>query len=123
MQGVGLSELIEKVKTDLLMPPKGKTKPFLFVDSVELELQIVIKKDANTGIEVDVIGIGGASLGADVGQENIQTIKVNLSPLFTKEEIREYHEAFRPNDVLPIINTAMQGTVKQGTEASAGEGF
>ncbi|HEY9660198.1 MAG TPA: trypco2 family protein [Allocoleopsis sp.] len=123
MQGIGLSELIEKVKTDLLTPPKGKNKPFLFVDSVELELQVVVKKDANTGIEVDVIGIGGASLGADVGQENIQTIKVNLSPLFTKEEIREYYEAFRPNDVLPMINTAMQGVVKQGTEAAAGEGF
>ena len=94
-QNIGLSELIEKVKTDLLTPPKEKTAPFLFVDSVELELQVVVKKEGEAGIEVDVIGFGGANFGGNVGKEQVQTVKITLSPLFTKEEIKEYYKALR----------------------------
>ena len=113
---IGLSELIEKVKADLLTPTKEKTAPFLFVDSVELELKVVIKKDANTGLEVDVIGIGGAKIGADVGQENVQTVKVTLSSLFSKEEIREYYKTLRPQDVLPSISQSIKGTIKNPSQ-------
>jgi len=111
-QSIGLAELIEKVKADLLTPPKDKTAPFLFIDSVELELQVIVKKDAKTGLKVDVIGIGGANLNADVGQHNIQTVKVSLSPLFTKEQIREFYQAFNPDDVLPTFNESVKATVK-----------
>lgn len=122
-QNIGLSELIEKVKTDLLTPPKEKTAPFLFVDSVELELQVVVKKEGEAGIEVDVIGFGGANFGGNVGKEQVQTVKITLSPLFTKEEIKEYYKAFRPNDVLPMITKGMDGGVKQGGDEEAGAGF
>ena len=95
-QNLGLSELIEKVKTDLLTSSRDKTVPFLFVESVELELQVVVKKDAKTGLEIDVIGIGGGKIGGDVGQENVQTVKVTLSSLYSKEELKIYFSDLSP---------------------------
>ncbi|NEO57797.1 MAG: hypothetical protein F6K54_34920 [Okeania sp. SIO3B5] len=87
-ESIGLAELIEKVKAELLNPAKNPR--FLFVDNVELELQVVVRKDAKTGLKIDVLGIGGAKVGADVEQRNIQRVKVSLSPVFTKEELKEY---------------------------------
>ena len=120
-QTIGLAELMEKVKADLLS--RTKENPFLFVDSVELELQVVLKKEGEAGLEVDVIGIGGTSLGGNVGQEQIQTVKVSLSPLFTKEELKEYYKAFLPDEFLPMVKTAMSGSVKHPGSGDAGAGF
>ena len=120
-QSIGLVELIEKVKADLLTRSKSDSAPFLFVDSVELQLQVVVKKDAKTGLKVDVIGIGGVEGGANVGQQNVQTVKVSLSPLFSKEEIKEYYKTFRPEDVLPSINQSMKGAIKAATTKKAAD--
>ena len=122
-QNIGLSELIEKVKADLLKSPQDKTAPFLFVDSVELELQVVIKKDANTGLEVDVIGIGGAKIGADVGQQNIQKVKVSLSPVFTKEEMREAFKNLKPEDYISSYNQSRKATIKNPSATEGRGGF
>lgn len=90
-QSIGLSELIEKVKADLLMPPKTETPPILYVESIDLELQVVFKKDGNTGVKVNVMGFGG-TVGSDIGHQNTQKIKVTLSSLISKEEVREYYK-------------------------------
>ncbi len=123
-QNIGLSELIEQVKAELLAPPqdkdKAKTAPFLFVESVELELQVTVKKEGKAGVKVDVLSIGGAELGSGSGQDKIQKIKVKLSPLFEKEEIKEYYKAFRPNKVLPSIKKSLDA-LKGDEESSQDE--
>ena len=123
-QNIGLSELIEQVKAELLAPPKdkdkAKTAPFLFVESVELELQVTVKKEGKAGVKVDVLSVGGAEVGGGVGQDKIQKIKVKLSPLFEKEEIKEYYKAFRPDDVLPSIKKSLD-VLKGDEEGSQAE--
>ena len=111
-QNVGLSELIEKVKAELLTLPKDKTAPFLFVDNVELELQVVVDKKANTGLEIKVVGIGGAKIGADVAQQDIQKVKVSLSPLFTKEEMKEAFKTFKPDDYIKSYIQSQEAIIK-----------
>ena len=103
-ESIGLAELIEKVKSELLTPPNSKEKsvPFLFIDNLELELQVVVKKDAKTGLKIDVLGLGGANIGGDVAQQNLQKVKVTLSPLLTKEEMKEHYKTLKPKSYLNL---------------------
>jgi len=111
-QSIDLAELIEKVKVELLTPPQDKSAPFLFVDNLELELQVMVKKDAKTGLKIDVIGIGGANIGGDVGQQNLQKVKVSLSPLFTKEEMKQYYKTLTPKSYFSSLEQSMKGSIK-----------
>ncbi|NEP80777.1 MAG: hypothetical protein F6K39_22955 [Okeania sp. SIO3B3] len=109
-ESIGLAELIEKVKAELLNYPKNPR--FLFVDNVELELQVVVRKDAKTGLKIDVLGIGGAKVGADVEQRNIQRVKVSLSPVFTKEELKEYCQKEVPEFYKSMFHESVGATIK-----------
>lgn len=44
---IGLAELINKVKQELLtaVPGQDKDAPILFLDSVELEVQVTVKRE------------------------------------------------------------------------------
>jgi hypothetical protein len=99
---IGLSELIDQVKADLLTPPKEQSPSFLYVESIELELQVAVQRDAKAGVKVDVVAIGGGEVGGGLGQSEIQKVKVKLSPLYTKEEMKQYFETFRPNEVVSV---------------------
>ena len=48
---IDLAEFIQQVKEDLLSvtPGKDKDAPFLFVESVELELQVTAKRTGKAG--------------------------------------------------------------------------
>ncbi len=123
-ESIGLAELIEQVKAELLASPtdqkKAKTAPFLFVESVELELQVTVKKEGKAGIKVDVLSVGGAEAGGGIGQDKIQKVKVKLSPLYDKEEIKQYYKDFKPDQVLPSINNSLKA-LKGEDEESADE--
>lgn len=52
-QPIGLAELIDQVKQDLLTPPaKGAEPPILFVETVELELRVAARKEGNAGVKI-----------------------------------------------------------------------
>ncbi|MEO0374646.1 MAG: trypco2 family protein [Cyanobacteria bacterium P01_A01_bin.17] len=114
VQSVGLAELIAKVKHDLLSTAPGgdRDTPLLFVDSVELELQVTVQHEASTGIKIDVVAIGGAEIGGDINQEKVHTIKVNMSPLFSKEQLVEWYKDLYPDKVLPTIKQNFDGLMK-----------
>ena len=123
-ESIELAEFIEQVKAELLASPtdqkKAKTAPFLFVESVELELQVTVKKEGKAGIKVDVLSVGGAEAGGGIGQDKIQKVKVKLSPLYDKEEIKQYYKDFKPAQVLPSINNSLKA-LKGEDEESADE--
>ncbi|NEO46506.1 MAG: hypothetical protein F6K55_21200, partial [Moorea sp. SIO4A3] len=96
---IGLAELIEQVKGELLTPAQDPTAPFLFVESVELELQVTFKKEGKAGIKMNVLSVGGAEAGGGVGQDQIQKVKVKLSPLYSKEEMKRYGKELHPDTV------------------------
>lgn len=107
-KSIGLSELIEKVKAELLSPPdKNKEVPFLFVESVELELQVTVKRDAKTGVKVDVLSIGGGEIGGGLGQDKVQKVKVKLSPLFDKHEVIDFYETLHPGDRFNLVKQSL----------------
>lgn len=115
---IGLSELIDKVKQDLLFQAsqkpngKGDIPPILFVDSVELELQVTVKREGNAGVKIDVLSVGGGQAGGAVAQEKVHTVKVTLSPLFEKEQLVAWYKDIHSGEVAPAVNASMEALIK-----------
>ena len=81
---IGLSELIDQVKRELLStsPDKEQELPLLCVDSIELELQVTVKKEGRTGFKIYVLELGGGA-----SRDDVQKVKVKLSSLFTRKQL------------------------------------
>lgn len=125
-ESIGLAEFIEQVKQDLLSVAPGKEKeaPFLFVESVELELQVTVKKTGKTGakgsIKIEVLGSGGeigVDAGGEVGRDDVQKVKIKLSPLFDKEYLIKTYKDLYPEQVMPALNKSMEAFVKGDEES------
>lgn len=123
-QPIGLSELIDQVKQELLTPPdKGGDPPVFFVDSVELELQVTAKREGSAGIKIDVVAIGGGEAGGNLSHEKTHTVKVTLSPLFEKAQLVEWYKDLHGEQVLPAIARSLDTLTKGGVEDDIAERF
>ena len=116
-QPIGLSELIDQVKQELLTPPdKDGEPPVFFVDSVELELQVTAKREGNAGVKIDVVSIGGGEAGGALRQEKTHTVKVTLSPLFEKAKLVEWFKDVRGDQVMPTVARSLDALMKGNDE-------
>jgi hypothetical protein len=124
-ESIGLAEFIEQVKQDLLSVAPGKEKeaPFLFVESVELELQVTVKRTVKTGakgsLKIDVLGSGGEiglEGGGDVGRDHVQKVKIKLSPLFDKERLMEFYQTLHSEQVPTTVKKSLLGLLKGNDE-------
>lgn len=81
---IGLAELIDQVKRELLSPAprEADPAPLFAVDEIVLELAVSVTREAEAGINIQVLSIGGGAARADV-----QTVRVTLRPLRTREEL------------------------------------
>lgn len=118
-QEVSLQALIEKVKDELLTPTGGPGYPIFFVDKVELELQVGVRYEAEAGLKISVLQIGGAEIGGAGSRERSHTIKVTLSPILSREEQRALLE--QDARLLEGVRRATQAALRKGREALAGE--
>jgi hypothetical protein len=80
---IGLAELIEQVKSDLLHTETDdqRTVPLFSVDTVELELQVTVRREGKGRLKIYVLELGGSS-----SRDDVQKLKVTLTPLLSKEE-------------------------------------
>lgn len=123
---ISLSELITKVKSDLLSQTglDNKNNPLLFLEEVEITAQVVAKREkgegGKAGLSLSVLGFG-ADAGVDtkttVASELTQTVTVKLSPLFGKAE---YVQRLSPEDKAKVLGTVQQGAVR-GRDDGMGE--
>jgi hypothetical protein len=127
---IGLAEFIQQVKQDLLSvaPGKDKEAPFLFVESVELELQVTVKRTGKAGgkagIKINVLGTGGeigVEAGGELGRDDVQKVTVKLSPLFDKEYLTEAYKSLRSEQVLPTLNKSIQALFKGDEQSNLNE--
>jgi len=118
-QSIGLADLIQQVKQDLLstVPGESAEAPILFVESVELELQVAVRHEGKTGIKIDVLAFGGGEVGGAVSQDKTHTVKVKLSPLFDKERLIEFYQTLHPNQVPSSVKSSLDALLK-GTETN-----
>jgi hypothetical protein len=109
---IGLSKLIEKVREELLPDPnKPEVVPLLYVDSIELELNVTVKKEGSSGFKIYVVDLGGKA-SIDKGQ----IIKVKLSPLLSKEQILEDFKANQTKKSKSMIDLSEKSVVKGGND-------
>jgi hypothetical protein len=114
---IGLSELIQKVKQELLINDlKSGEAPFLSVDEVSLELQVTIQKEGDAGIKIHIIQIGGK-----VSRDDVQTIKVTLTPLLSKEERLKQFERQYPGGIAAAVAAVAEVSVKATVKGSSKE--
>jgi hypothetical protein len=86
-QEIGLKELIQEVKKELLAQAPDDPVPLFYVEGVELELSVAARKEGQAGVKIYVVDIGGSA-----GQERAQTVRVRLQPLYSREEMRRLVE-------------------------------
>jgi hypothetical protein len=81
-RSIGLSELINQVKKELLEKSDSLDQiPLLSVEDVELEISVTVSKEGEGGINIQVV-----ELGAGITHTQVHTVRVRLSPLLSKEE-------------------------------------
>lgn len=106
---IGLAELIEQVKQELLTPSLDKEGdiPLLSVDSVELELQVTVKKEGKGGVKIYVLELGGGG-----SRDDVQKVKVTLSPMIGKEKLLELYRKRHPERLQELVDQSIEGIFK-----------
>jgi hypothetical protein len=123
-QSIGLAELIQQVKKELLstVPGQSSDAPILFVESVELELQVTVSREGTGGVKIDVLSFGGGELGGNLKRENVHTVKVSLSPLFDKERLMEFYQTLHSDKVPTTVKQSLDALLK-GEEGNLSNQF
>jgi len=81
-KSLGISELIQRIKQDLLnaQPPN---EPDLFsVDEITLEVNFTVTGDIDSGFDLGVV-----TLGSNVSEERVQKVTVKMTPLVSKQQL------------------------------------
>jgi hypothetical protein len=112
---ISLNQLIDQVREELLQPRKSTTRdavyPFLFIEDVELEVSVMVSSTVggSGGVHIQVVELGGNIQNMN---EKTHRIKIKMTPLLTKEEIREN---LKQNNRLweNVMSTAMKATSKE----------
>jgi len=93
MEDIGLVELIDRLKQDLVQTHRGDV-PLFAITNVEITISFTATRSKNGGIDLKVI-----SAGADRSREQVQQITVNLESLISIDELR----AQLPDKMKPAI--------------------
>ncbi|NEP77336.1 MAG: hypothetical protein F6K17_02060 [Okeania sp. SIO3C4] len=107
---IGLAELIQQVKQELLtQAPDSETDiPIFAVDSVELELQVTVKKEGKAGIKIYVLEMGGGG-----SRDDVQKVKVKLSPLLNKEQLLKIYKKRHPENFKDVLIDSSEAMLKE----------
>ncbi len=90
-KNIGIQELIEQVKSELLNTSQAEEAPLFAISDVELEIAFTVERTAQGGINLQVVQGGVEKVWADT-----QKVRVRLEGLVTPEQIRK---KMKPKDV------------------------
>ncbi|MEH1850160.1 MAG: trypco2 family protein [Nostoc sp.] len=121
---IGLAELIQQVKQELLTtyPGKENDTPIFSVDSVELELQVTVQKDTNGKVKINIFGWGGEA-GGKASRDDVQKVKVKLSPLLSKEYLLKAYYGEDPKRWPGLVKKNLDGLLKGSEGKNLNEDF
>lgn len=88
---IGLAELIAQVKKELAV--KLDDSPVFWVEKVELELNVTVKREGGSVIKIGIFSIGEASVNGKLSSEDVHKIKLTLKSLYTDEDDRKHLES------------------------------
>ncbi|MBR8836635.1 MAG: hypothetical protein DSM106950_22115 [Stigonema ocellatum SAG 48.90 = DSM 106950] len=115
---IGLAELIQQVKQELLTtyPRSENDTPILSIDAVELELQVTVKREGKGGVKINVLQFGGGELSGGASRDDVQKIKVKLSPLVSKEQILKAYYKENPEKWPEVLEKTVDALLKGDDE-------
>jgi hypothetical protein len=118
---IGLAEFIQQVKKELLTTYSGNENdtPLLSVDSVELELQVTVKTEGKGGVKINVL-LGGEISGG-VSRDDVQKVKVQLSPLLSKEQLLKAYCQKNPEELQKLVDKNLEGFLKGDGQTNLNE--
>lgn len=114
--GITLSQLIDEVREELIVPSRASTPeamyPFLFVEEVELEVNVTVSSTVEGAgkVSVQVVELGS---GVERANEETHRVKIKMTPLMTRDEVREKLQADR-RLWERIERVAIPATTKEG---------
>lgn len=120
---IDLNDLIDKLKTDLFAPYAGSEHagkvvyPIFFVDGIEVELAVNISYETTGGIKISVPQVVELSGGGGVENGRTHTMKIKLSPILTREELR----AGLDGRTMEGIQKASQLALRRGSQLAGEE--
>jgi len=82
---VGIYELAKAVRKEIIKLRKDseiQKEPILYLDSLELELSVVVSKVARGGIKFYIV-----SAESEYEKERVSRVKLGFKPFFNKEEL------------------------------------
>jgi hypothetical protein len=82
---IGLAELCEHVKQELMTPTSAEHAPLLSVEEVMIEMQVTAVREGKAGIKLYI-----AEIGAGEKLDETQKVTVTLKPLLDHEERLKY---------------------------------
>ncbi|SRR6266540_3650717 len=91
MNDIGLQEVIEQIKRELLTPnPSAEARgfyPLFAIDKLELEISTRITRAVDGTIKITVFDVIEANASRSSSQEHGHMVRVSLTPLLTSEEL------------------------------------
>ena len=118
---IGLAKFIQQVKKELLdtYSAKENDRPLLSVDSVELELQVTVKTEGKGGVKINVL-LGG-ELSGGVSRDDVHKVKVQLSPLLSKEQLLKAYYQKNPEELQNLVDKNLQAFLKGNGQTNLNE--
>lgn len=84
---IGLRDLLKQLREELT-EDTSQPKVF-FIDGVEIELQVAIKREGSGNVKISVLQFAGIEGGASSSLEKGHKITLQLRPLMTYDEARQ----------------------------------
>lgn len=112
---IGLAELIEQIKRELLSTSISVERgiPLFSVDEVVLELQVTVHKEGKAGLQIHVVELGGGA-----GRDDVQNVKVTLTPLLNKEERLHLYKTRYPEHWKALEDASVKAGLKGSDKES-----
>ena len=80
---IGLADFIAQVRAELMQPEAESVNApkLLMVEEVELQIQVGVTRQANGGLNVQVVQLGGSAK-----RDDVHTVKVRLEPVLNHDQ-------------------------------------
>jgi hypothetical protein len=106
---IGLAELIEQIKRELLSTEIHSEAdiPLFSVDDLTLEINVTVRKEGKGGLKIYVAEIGGG-----VSRDDVQKVKVTLTPLLSRQERIDFYKKHYPNQWVKVETAVAKATMQ-----------
>lgn len=87
---ISLADFIQQIKQDLA--ENQVEDPVFYIDGIEIEAQVVASKEenGNAGLKLSILNFAvNAGVASKSSQVQTQTLKISLSPIMSKEELKD----------------------------------